>query len=135
MTAGIVTLREINRRGFYEKLDRTSAQLERGLLKAARETGCQVSLNRVGSMLGLFFTDVEVKDYRSAKSSDTSSYQAVFNSMLEHGVYLPPSPFETIFVSAAHCQSDITKTIDTAKRAFQQLRLGSVVSKDGSSTH
>ena len=135
MTAGIVTLREINRRGFYEKLDRTSAQLERGLLKAARETGCQASLNRVGSMLGLFFTDVEVKDYRSAKSSDTSAYQAVFNSMIEDGVYLPPSPFETIFVSAAHSQSDITKTIDTAKRAFQQLRLGSVVSKDGASSH
>ena len=135
MTAGIVTLREINRSGFYEKLERTSARLERGLLKAAGDAGCEVSLNRVGSMLGLFFTDVEVKDYSSAKSSDTSAYQVVFNSMLEHGVYLPPSPFETIFVSAAHSQPDITKTIGTAERSFQQLRPRGFVSKDGSSPH
>ena len=134
MTAGIVTLREINRRGFYEKLERTSAQLERGLMKTAGETGCEVSLNRVGSMLGLFFTDVEVKDYSSAKSSDTSAYKVVFNSMLEHGVYLPPSPFETIFVSAAHSQRDVAKTIDAGRRAFQQLRPRGVVSTDGSST-
>ena len=86
-------------------------------------------------MLGLFFTDVEVKDYSSAKSSNTSIYKSVFNSMLEHGVYLPPSPFETIFVSAAHSQRDIAKTIDAAKQAFQQLRPRSVVSKHGLSTH
>jgi len=135
MTAGIVTLKEINRQGFYKKLEKTSARLERGLLKAAGETDCEVSLNRVGSMLGLFFTDVEVKDYSSAKSSDTSIYKSVFNSMLEHGVYLPPSPFETIFVSAAHSQRDIAKTIDAAKQAFQQLRPRSVVSKHGASTH
>ena len=135
MTAGIVTLREISRRGFYEKLERTSAMLERGLLEAAREMDCDVWLNRVGSMLGLFFTDNEIKDYSSAKSSDTSAYKVVFNSMLEHGVYLPPSPFETIFVSAAHSQRDVTKTIDAAKRAFQQLRSRSVISKDGTSTH
>ncbi|MFI5450123.1 MAG: glutamate-1-semialdehyde 2,1-aminomutase [Candidatus Bathyarchaeia archaeon] len=135
MTAGIVTLREIKRRGFYEKLERTSARLERGLREAAKETDCDVCLNRVGSMLGLFFTDIDVKDYSSAKSSDTSAYKLIFNSMLEHGVYLPPSPFETIFVSAAHSQRDVTKTIDAAKRAFQQLRPRSVVSKDGTSIH
>jgi len=135
MTAGIVTLKEIKRQGFYKKLENASARLERGLLEAAGETDCEVSLNRVGSMLGLFFTDVEVKDYSSAKSSDKSAYKSVFNSMLEHGVYLPPSPFETIFVSAAHSQRDIAKTIDAAKRTFQQLRPRSVVSKHGSSTH
>src|SRR5208283_5148625 len=67
MTAGIVTLKEINRQDFYKKLEKASARLERGLLEAAGETDCEVSLNRVGSMLGLFFTDVEVKDYSSAK--------------------------------------------------------------------
>ena len=135
MTAGIVTLREVNRRGFYDKLERTSASLERGLQEAAKEIDCEVWLNRVGSMLGLFFTDIEVKDYSSAKSSDTSAYKLVFNSMLEHGVYLPPSPFETIFVSAAHSQPDVAKTINAARRAFQHLRPRSVVSKDGTSTH
>ncbi|MGA3108612.1 MAG: glutamate-1-semialdehyde 2,1-aminomutase [Candidatus Bathyarchaeia archaeon] len=135
MTAGIVTLREVNRRGFYDKLEGTSASLERGLREAAKEIDCELWLNRVGSMLGLFFTDIEVKDYSSAKSSDTSAYKLVFNSMLEHGVYLPPSPFETIFVSAAHSQPDVAKTINAAKRAFQHLRPRSVVSKDGTSTH
>ncbi len=135
MTAGIATLTEIKRRGFYEKLEKTSAKLERGLLEAARENDCDVWLNRIGSMLGLFFTYIEVKDYSSAKSSDISAYKLVFNSMLEHGVYLPPSPFETIFVSAAHSERDVRKTIDAAKRAFQQLRPRSAVSKDGSSIH
>jgi glutamate-1-semialdehyde 2,1-aminomutase len=135
MTAGIVTLKEINRRGFYERLERASAQLERGLLEAAAENKCEISLNRVGSMLGLFFTDIEVMDYSTAKSSDTSAYKVVFNSMLEDGVYLPPSPFETIFVSAAHSQRDVAKTIDAAKRAFRQLKPRRIVSKNGSSTH
>ena len=70
-----------------------------------------------------------------AKSSDTHAYKVVFNSMLEHGIYLPPYPFETIFVPAAHSQRDAAKTIDAAKRAFRQLRPRSVISKDGSSTH
>ena len=135
MTAGIVTLKEINKRGFYERLERASAQLERGLLEAAAENKCEISLNRVGSMLGLFFTDIEVMDYSTAKSSDTSDYKVVFNSMLEDGVYLPPSPFETIFVSAAHSQRDVAKTIDAAKRAFRQLKPRRIVSKNGSSTH
>ena len=135
MTAGIVTLKEINKRSFYERLERASAQLERGLLEAAAENKCEISLNRVGSMLGLFFTDIEVMDYSTAKSSDTSAYKVVFNSMLEDGVYLPPSPFETIFVSAAHSQRDVAKTIDAAKRAFRQLKPRRIVSKNGSSTH
>ncbi len=135
MTAGIVTLKEINKRGFYEKLERASARLERGLLEAAKEADRDVWLNRVGSMLGLFFTDSEVKDFSSAKSSDTSAYKVFFNTMLEQGVYLPPSPFETIFVSAAHSQRDVTKTFDAAKRALQRLKSRSVVSRDGTPIH
>jgi glutamate-1-semialdehyde 2,1-aminomutase len=136
MTAGIVTLREVKTREFYKKLEGASGQLGEGLLQAAEETGCDVCLNRVGSMLGLFFTDGDVWDYSSASSSNASAYKVVFNSMLEQGVYLPPSPFETIFVSAAHSQRDLTKTIDAAKRAFQQLRKRrDVDARDGSSTH
>jgi glutamate-1-semialdehyde 2,1-aminomutase len=72
-------------------------------------------------MLGLFFTAEPVTDYQRVKSSDRHAYATVFNSMLEHGVYLPPSPFETIFVSDAHTQRDIERTIKAAKVAFQQL--------------
>lgn len=106
-----------------------------GYWKPAKEADRDVWLNRVGSMLGLFFTDSEVKDFSSAKSSDTSAYKVFFNTMLEQGVYLPPSPFETIFVSAAHSQRDVTKTFDAAKRALQRLKSRSVVSRDGTPIH
>lgn len=136
MTAGIATLREIKTRGFYERLEKISAQLENRLVAAADETRCQIRSNRVGSMLGMFFTDCEVTDYNTAKCSNTSAYVAVFNSMLEQGIYLPPSPFETIFVSAAHSQRDILKTVDAARKAFQQItKRRSVEVKVGISIH
>jgi glutamate-1-semialdehyde 2,1-aminomutase len=136
MTAGIVTLKEVKKWGFYERLERTSAQLEEGLRTAGEETRSHVRLNRVGSMIGLFFTAAEVTDYASAKSSDTSAYKAVFNSMLGSGIYLPPSPFETVFVSAAHSERDVVKTVSAAKKAFQQLRIPrSVQGSIGTSTH
>jgi glutamate-1-semialdehyde 2,1-aminomutase len=118
MTAGIATLNEVRKRGFHARLERSSSLLERGLLEAAAEADCPLRLNRVGSMLGLFFTEKDVVDYASAKSSDTQSYRAFFHSMLDQGIYLPPSNFETVFVSAAHSTSDITKTTNATKRAF-----------------
>jgi glutamate-1-semialdehyde 2,1-aminomutase len=87
-------------------------------------------------MLGLFFTNETVIDYHNAKSSDTSAYTILFNSMLEEGIYLPPSPFETIFVSAAHTQYDITRTVEAAAVVFQQLSKGrSIEVKVGASFH
>ena len=122
MTAGIVTLRELRKRGFYDELNEASVRLERGLLGAAEEASVSVQLTRVGSMLGLFFTDEPVIDYQRVKSSDRHAYATVFSSMLEQGVYFPPSPFETLFVSAAHTQRDIERTVGAAKVAFQQVR-------------
>jgi glutamate-1-semialdehyde 2,1-aminomutase len=124
MTAGIATLNEARKEGFHARLERSSVLLERGLLEAAAEADCRLRLNRVGSMLGLFFTEKDVVDYASAKSSDTQSYRAFFHSMLDQGIYLPPSNFETIFVSAAHSTSDITKTTNAAKRAFIKTSAG-----------
>jgi len=120
MTAGIATLNEVRKKGFHAKLERSSSLLERGLLEAAAEADCTLRLNRVGSMLGLFFTAKDVVDYSSAKSSDVQSYRVFFHSMLDQGVYLPPSAFETVFVSAAHSTSDITKTNNAAKRSFSK---------------
>jgi glutamate-1-semialdehyde 2,1-aminomutase len=121
MAAGISTLREIRRRGFYERLEETSANLEDGLRKAAKEVQVDVCLNRVGSMLTLFFNSKSVTDYENVKSSDTSAYKIFFSGMLDEGVYLPPSPFETMFVSAAHTQRDIKRTIRAAETVFQQV--------------
>lgn len=122
MTAGIATLREIRKTGFYDALEKKSRLLAEGLAKAAGAVRCPVRLNRVGSMLGLFFTTKKVVDYSSAKSTDTEQYSRFFHAMLESGVYLPPSAFETIFVSSAHTKSDISRTIEAARRAFRAAR-------------
>jgi len=118
MSAGIATLNEVRKKGFHAKLERSSSLLERGLLEAAEEADCPLRLNRVGSMLGLFFTEKDVFDYSSAKSSDIQSYRVFFHSMLDQGIYIPPSAFETVFVSAVHSTRDIIETTNAAKRSF-----------------
>jgi glutamate-1-semialdehyde 2,1-aminomutase len=121
MTAGIATLTEL-KPALYDRLERSSSLLEKNLVKASHDAECPLSVNRVGSMLGLFFTDRRVVDYASAKSSDTASYSVFFHSMLSQGIYLPPSQFETIFVSATHSPADITETVDAARVALEKTR-------------
>jgi len=123
MTAGIATLREIRKNHFYDKLEEKSGFLAEGLAKGAGTAACPVQLNRVGSMLGLFFTEKKVVDYPSAKSTGTEQYSRFFHEMLRGGVYLPPSAFETIFVSAAHTRSDLSQTIKVSELAFQAAQL------------
>ncbi|MDQ3041985.1 MAG: aspartate aminotransferase family protein, partial [Acidobacteriota bacterium] len=79
------------------------------------------TLNRVGSMFTLFFTDRTVIDFDTAKTSDTEKFARYFNRMLESGVYLPPSQFEACFVSIAHKQNDLDKTIEASGKAIQNL--------------
>ena len=121
MAAGIATLQELKKRNFYQKLEKKSNELQHRLAKAAEEEECEVRMNRVGSMLGLFFTDHDVVDYSSAKSSNTDSYRIFFHSMLNHGIYIPPSAFETIFVSAAHSLTDIEMFANAAKDGFRMV--------------
>lgn len=123
MSAGIANLKELRKKDFYDKLERVSAHLEDELKRAAASEGTPVRVNRVGSLLGLFFTDWDVVDYTSAKSSNPEEFRLFFHSMLESGIYLPPSPFETLFVSAAHTNRDIAQTIDAAKLAFNKIRM------------
>ena len=119
MTAGYETLKIIDEDAqFYEKLEEKSAFLAEGISDAARRRNLKFTLNRVGSMLTLFFTDAEVYDFDTAKKSDTRKFAEFFGAMLESGVYLPPSQFEAWFVSAAHSAEDLEFTVAKSFDAF-----------------
>jgi glutamate-1-semialdehyde 2,1-aminomutase len=123
MAAGIATLRQLRAPGFYENLERKSARFEEGLCNAARKAGVPCCVNRVASMLCLFFTPGPVKDYRTALASNAERYARYFSAMLEEGIYLAPSQYEAMFVSAAHSDADIERTIITAEKALRKLLL------------
>jgi len=122
VTAGIETLKLLKKPGVYRQLEERGRLLSEGLLEAARELGVGVTLNRVGSMMTLFFTPGPVTDYASAKKSDTLAFARFFRAMLEEGIYLPPSQFEAAFLSAAHTSADIAKTVRAARSAFKKLK-------------
>jgi glutamate-1-semialdehyde 2,1-aminomutase len=122
MAAGIVTLRALREAGFYERLEVKSLYVEDGLRRAAEEAEVPVRINRAGSLLAMFFTNEAVTDFESAKRSDTARYAAYFQGMLERCVFLAPSQFEAMFVSAAHSDEDIAATIDAAVEALAQVR-------------
>jgi len=120
MAAGLATLEQTARSGFYAQLERTSAQLERGLRAAAERAGLggKVCLNRVGSMLCGFFTPGPVTDYDSATQSNTDTYAAWFHAMGAAGVNLAPAQFEAMFVSSAHNETHVQRTLEAAADGF-----------------
>ena len=115
MAAGATMLDLLARPGTYEALEATSARLEDGLRRAARDAGATVTINRVGSMITVFFCAGPVTDYASAKASDTKRFGRFFHAMLERGVYLPPAQFEAAFVSLAHGEAEIDATLAAAE--------------------
>jgi len=119
MAAGLATLELVQADGFYEALEAKSAALAAGLAEAAEaELPGQVTFNRVGSMMSAFFTPDPVTDYPSATASNLDAFTAYFQHMLAAGIYLAPSQFEAMFVSAAHSDDDVAKTVDAAAGAF-----------------
>src|SRR5256885_7845481 len=122
VTAGIETLKLLKKAGVYRQLEERGRQLGDGLNRAAREAGIAATVNRVGSMMTLFFTPGPVTDYASAKKSDTLAFARFFRAMLEEGIYLPPSQFEAAFLSMAHTSADIAKTVRAARTAFKKLK-------------
>ena len=121
MNAGIATLDIMQEPGAYEQLESISANLSAGIEAAAAEQGVPIAINRVGSMIGLFFIrkmgDV-VRNYTEATGCDTQAFATFFHAMLEGGVYLAPSQFETLFVGLAHDEEAIEKTLRAARGAF-----------------
>lgn len=120
MTAGLATLSQLHPRT-YERLERSSHRLERGLRDAAAATNTPITINRVGSMVGLFFAPEKVHNFEQAKRTSYKLYGRFHHRMLLEGVYLPPSAFETIFLSVAHSEDDLGRTIDAAGRAFREV--------------
>jgi glutamate-1-semialdehyde 2,1-aminomutase len=120
MAAGAVALDLLDEPGAYERLEAISARLEAGLRRAAAEAGAMVAINRVGSMLTVFFCAGPVVDYASAKASDTARFGRFFHAMLTRGVYLPPAQFEAAFVSLAHEEADVDETAAAAVEAFRE---------------
>jgi glutamate-1-semialdehyde 2,1-aminomutase len=114
VAAGIATLRELQAGGVYEQLDRMAASLADGFAEQARRYDVPVYVERVGSMMTVFFRDGEVTDWDSADESDTARFAQFFHGMLDRGVYLPCSQFEALFVSLAHTEADIDATIGAA---------------------
>jgi glutamate-1-semialdehyde 2,1-aminomutase len=121
MAAGIATLTEIGRPDFYASLDRLSERLMDGLQQAAARNGVQVTADRVGSMLGLFFTKGPVRNFAEAKKSDLKRFSEFYQGMLHRGIYLAPSQFEVMFVSAAHDEHTIDRTIAAADEVFARM--------------
>jgi glutamate-1-semialdehyde 2,1-aminomutase len=119
MAAGKATL-ELLDPAAYQRLEETSDRLARGLAEQARRARVPVQVNRVGSMLTVFFSGDPVHDAASARRSDTRRFGRFFHAMLERGVYLPPSQFEAAFVSLAHGSGDVEQTIDAAGPAFAE---------------
>ena len=121
MAAGIATLEILKQGNLYTELEEKSNILFSGLENAARDADIQVITNRVGSMGTLFFTAKPVSDFAAAKESNQDHFRKYYRSMLEQGIYLAPSPFEASFLSAAHTNEMIEKTIRSASKAFRNM--------------
>lgn len=121
MAAGIATLQALNQPGVYQGLNEAAVALVDGLQTQAQRAGVPVQCSQIGSMVCCFFTDQPVQNYQQALRCDTNSFAAFFGHMLEQGVLLPPSQFETWFVSTTHDPACIQKTVDAAGRAFEKL--------------
>jgi glutamate-1-semialdehyde 2,1-aminomutase len=121
MRAGLAMLPKLEQTGFYSALHAKTARLAQGLRAALAATGVAGEVNAKGSLLTLFFTPAPVLDYAGAKKSDTARFAAFFREMLAQGILLPPSQFEALFVSAAHTDADIDRTLTAARASLQTV--------------
>ena len=121
MAAGIETLEILKSRRVYHDLEKKTSYLTERIFESAEEQGVPVSINRATGMFTLFFTGGPVRDYFSAKMSDTKRFAKFFIETMEQGIYLPPSQYEAWFISLAHTQKDLDKTIEACDTAFKKI--------------
>jgi glutamate-1-semialdehyde 2,1-aminomutase len=124
MAAGCATLKHLgeHKQEIYSRIDKMSGELVEGVAAAAKDAGVALCYNRVGSMFTWFFTAGPVTDWESASKTDTEAFGKFFRSMLDSGVYLPPSQYEAAFLGATHSAEDVQQTIAAAKQAFVAVK-------------
>lgn len=121
MTAGYATLSQLTPE-VYKEFERKADRLQQGIEAAAEKYGIPVCVNRAGSMLGFFFTDKKVMNYETAKTSNLEYFAKYYREMANQGIFLPPSQFEGLFLSTAHTDEDIEKTIAAVEVSFSKLK-------------
>jgi glutamate-1-semialdehyde 2,1-aminomutase len=122
MAAGYATISYLrDHKEIYSRLEKLAGELVAGVAAEAKNAGVKICHNRVGSMFTWFFTEGPVADWTSAAKCNTEAFGRFFRSVLEDGIYLPPSQFEAAFMSAAHTESDVQRTITAAKQAFARM--------------
>ena len=123
MSAGLTTLNEISKDGFFESLSEKTSQLIAGFTERAKANNINFSTNHVGGMFGLFFTDESrVTRFEQVMESDQECFKAFFHGMLKEGIYFAPSAFEAGFVSSVHNDETLKQTLDAAEKVFATLK-------------
>lgn len=120
MAAGLAQLRELEHADAWTVLEGSGAVLEEGLREAAQKAGCTCTIHRLGSMICVFFADGPVRNLDDARRSDSAAFGRFFHGCLRRGVYWPPSPFETAFLSTAHSDEDLARTVEVAAEAMKE---------------
>ena len=119
--AGIACLEVLREDGVYEKMDKLGAQLEEGILAAAKEFGVTITVNRLKGALTIYFTDVKVENYEQAEATDGEIFGRFFKLMLGQGINLAPSKYEAWFLTTEHTEKDVEVSIQAVRQAFKQL--------------
>jgi len=122
MSAGLATLKILQRPEVYKELEKKTKQLTEGIKQAAEETGISLQVNQIASMFSLFFNDRPVTDYESVLKSNSDMFIKYFYGMLKRGIYLAPSAYEASFVSLAHTDEDIKRTIEAVYHTFKEIK-------------
>lgn len=122
MAAGIATIKQLKTPGFYDVLDKKSERLASGITEMVKKAGISATAERVGSMMGLFFTARDVKNFDDAKTCDLEMFSAFYKGMRQKGIYIAPSQFEALFVSASHEMKHIEATITAVEEVLTGLR-------------
>ncbi|HEY9162092.1 MAG TPA: glutamate-1-semialdehyde 2,1-aminomutase [Desulfomonilia bacterium] len=118
MAAGLATLEVLRDTDPYEGLEKSINRLLDAIQYEASRKGMPVSVNRIGSMASIFFSDKDIKGFSDVMASDTKAYTRFFHALLDDGIYLAPSPYEAMFISTAHGENEISKAIESAGKAF-----------------